>query len=248
MKHLLRTRFAKDIVTEFAVPSRPSRKVIILCGGMPSIPCKDRIIEFFAKKGYWAFYPRYRGTWESAGTFLAKSPEQDILDIIDQLPKGFTSIWEKRDFKLQPDKLFVIGISFGGPAAILTSRDPRVTKSISIAGVTDWRAESKIEPMHLLEKIVREGYGGAYRFSHRRWQQLSKGAFYNPIDQANSINPEKLFLLHAKDDDLVPYRSVKQFSRITKTHLWTFNRGGHLSSAILMRPSIYKKISKFLKS
>ncbi len=65
--YTLRTRFAKDIVCEFLPPSRPQKldKVVILADGMPSVPSKKSVLEYFSKKGFWVFHPRYRGAWES---------------------------------------------------------------------------------------------------------------------------------------------------------------------------------------
>src|ERR1700746_2695084 len=89
---MFRTRFKREIVTEFVPPaqSRKVQKVIVLCDGMPSVPRKQPLAEFLSKKGYWVFYPRYRGAWESDGVFLERSPHEDILDVIGQLPKGVT--------------------------------------------------------------------------------------------------------------------------------------------------------------
>src|SRR3989344_658233 len=129
--HAFRTRFKKDIVAEFLPPRRPSKKVIIFAGGMPSVPANgSRLVEFFSKKGFWVFYPRYRGTWESSGKFLNISPEQDVIDVINQLPKGFRSAWDGKVYRVIPKELYVVGVSFGGPAAILAIRDPRVTNAI----------------------------------------------------------------------------------------------------------------------
>jgi hypothetical protein len=75
-----------------------------------------------AGKGYWVFYPRWRGAWESDGEFLEKSPEQDLRDVMDELPKGVREAAFGQRFKLSPDEIFVIGGSFGGTAAILASR------------------------------------------------------------------------------------------------------------------------------
>src|SRR3989338_6543892 len=109
---MLRTRFKKDIVTEFMVPSRPSKKVIIFAHGMPGLPCGERVMEFWSKKGFWVFSPRYRGTWESGGEFLRKSPHLDILDVIDELPKGFADLWTGQKLKVNSQQLFVMGGSF----------------------------------------------------------------------------------------------------------------------------------------
>jgi len=60
---MFRTRFKKDIVAEFLPPARlgKKQKLIVLCDGMPSIPRKQSLMEFLSGKGYWVFYPRYRG-------------------------------------------------------------------------------------------------------------------------------------------------------------------------------------------
>src|SRR6185437_15649735 len=88
---VFRTRFKKQIVAEFLPPARPAKKenLIILCDGMPSVPRKQPLAKFLAEKGYWVIYPRWRGAWESEGEFLEQSPEQDLKDILDELPKGF---------------------------------------------------------------------------------------------------------------------------------------------------------------
>jgi len=147
---MFRTRFNKEIVAEFLPPDRSSKqqKVIILCDGMPSMPRKQPLVEYLSAKGYWVFYPRWRGAWESGGQFLERSPHQDILDIVGELPKGIRELAFGRTFHCSPDKIFVIGGSFGGAAAILSSLDRRINKVIANCPVVDWailRQEQKKE-------------------------------------------------------------------------------------------------------
>src|SRR5664279_1533424 len=123
---MFRTRFKKEIVAEFLPPSRLRKKqrVILLCDGMPSVPRKQPLAQFLSQEGYWVFYPRWRGAWESGGHLLEKPPQQDLSDIIDELPKGVREIAFGQRSKLSPDEIFVIGGSFGGTAALLASLDP----------------------------------------------------------------------------------------------------------------------------
>ena len=116
---MFRTRFARDIVTEFLPSAGRGRKgrVIILCDGMPSIPRKQPLAEFLSAKGYWVFYPRYRGAWESGGEFLERSPHLDILDVIDGVQREFRELAFGRRFRVRADEVFVIGGSFGGTVA-----------------------------------------------------------------------------------------------------------------------------------
>src|ERR1700730_13244369 len=60
---MFRTRFKKQILAEFLPPARDGKtqKLIILCDGMPSIPCKQHQSEFLAAECFWVIYPRYRG-------------------------------------------------------------------------------------------------------------------------------------------------------------------------------------------
>ena len=99
---MFRTRFARHIVTEFLPPVRSGKlqRVIVLCDGMPSMPRKQDLSEWLAAKGYWVFYPRYRGAWESGGTFLERSPHLDILDVIDGLNREFRELAFGRRFRV----------------------------------------------------------------------------------------------------------------------------------------------------
>jgi hypothetical protein len=50
--HMFRTRFRQQIVADFLPPSCPrkTQRLIILCGGMPSIPRKQSLSESLAAK------------------------------------------------------------------------------------------------------------------------------------------------------------------------------------------------------
>jgi alpha-beta hydrolase superfamily lysophospholipase len=248
--HTLRTRFAKDIVAEFLPPTRKTKnaKAVIICGGMPGYGSKKELLEFFSRKGYWVFQPRYRGSWESDGQFLKISPHQDVLDVIDQLPKGFKEAFRRRFYKVRPSKIYVIGGSFGGPAALLVSTDPRVSKVIAVSPVVDWRAPSKEEPLGPLFSYIREGFGNGYRLHKADWQKLGRSKFYDPATNLDKIDPSKILLVHAADDDVVSPKSVKKFAAKTGSRLIMLKKGGHLATATIVEPKFYKRIQKFLNS
>jgi pimeloyl-ACP methyl ester carboxylesterase len=220
--------------------------VIIFCKGMPGTPRADETLEFWAKKGFWVFFPRYRGTWESDGEFLKRSPHEDILDVIDELPKGFTDLWFSKRYMLNAKRLYVFGGSFGGPAAILLSRDPRVTKAVAFAPVIDWMAPSKDEPMDKLGVFIPKGFGNCYRFSKRNWKRLSENKFYSPVKETDTIDGKKLLIFHAKDDGSCDYGSTKKFAAKTGAKLITLRTGGHFGFSKSTEPKIYKEIRKFL--
>jgi alpha-beta hydrolase superfamily lysophospholipase len=250
--HILRTRIKQDILCEFLPPvkrpgRRPSNKVIILCGGMPTYPGKSAVPEFLSERGYWVFVPRYRGTWESAGSFLKVSPHRDVLDVIDQLPHGFKDLWSGKVYKIKQPEVSLIGSSFGGPAVILASRDPRVRKAVALSPITDWRVVSKVESIEKIGAFAHAAFGGAYRGTQKDWDKLSGGRFYNPVHEISSIDGEKILVFHAKDDKAVYARTSIAFARTTGAQLILFPRGGHFGISYTTQPKFWKNIHNFLK-
>ncbi len=252
---MFRTRFARDIVTEFLPPVRAGKipRVIILCDGMPSIPRKQLLAEFLSAKGYWVFYPRYRGAWESGGEFLERSPHLDISDVIDGLSREFRELAFGRRFRVASnlDEVFVIGGSFGGAAAILCSLDARVKKVIANCPVVDWailsREQKKETSNPSYAAYIRAAFGNGYRLSDKNWKKLSGGKFYNPLYHAPEITASKVWMFHAEDDPYVPYRSVTNFARVTGVRLKLLRRGGHLSTDWIVR-KYWKEIREFFES
>ena len=250
---MFRTRLKRDVVTEFLAPARPGKtqRAIILCDGMPSIPRKQPLAEFLSAKGYWVFYPRYRGAWESGGEFLARSPHLDILDVIGGLTTEFRELAFGRRFRLAVEEVFVIGGSFGGAAAILASLDPRVKKVVANCPVVDWailpREEKKETSNASYVEYIRAAFGTGYRLSDKNWKKLRGGRFYSPLYHARDITASKVMMFHAQDDPYVPYRSVQKFARLTGARLKLFRRGGHLSTDLIVR-KYWAQIRDFFES
>src|ERR1700690_23094 len=249
---MLRARFERDFVTKFRPPGRRGKNqgAIILCDGMPSIPRKQPLAEFLSAKGYWVFYPRYRGSWESGGEVLERSPHEDILDVIGGLEKEFRELAFGRRFQARVDEIFVIGGSFGGTASILSSLDERVKKVIANCPVVDWsilRREQKKETSNAsYAAYIREAFGQGYRLSDRNWKKLNSGKFYNPTYHATEITGAKIMMFHAQDDPYVPYRTVVRFAKRTGAKLKLFRRGGHLSTELMVRKN-WGPIRKFFE-
>jgi pimeloyl-ACP methyl ester carboxylesterase len=250
---MFRTRFKNEIVAEFLLPARSGKrqKVIILCDGMPSIPNKQPLAEFLAGKGYWVFYPRWRGAWESGGQFLAKSPHEDILDVIDELSRGISELAFGKKFALSPDEIFVIGGSFGGAAAILCSLDARVKKAIANCPVVDWsillQEQRKETSNPSYPAYIGEAFGNGYRLSDKNWSKLHDGKFYNPMHRIREVTPSKLMMFHAKDDPYIPWKLVDRFAKRTGARLELLSRGGHLSTSTIVQ-RYWQKIKIFFGS
>jgi esterase/lipase len=250
----LRTRFNKDIVAEVLFPKKQTGKILILLSGAPSMPSKPDVMSFFASKGYLCILPRLRGTWESDGEFLKECPSKDILDIVDELTsksfKGISTLEEPLESKLHKvvvKSIYVLGASFGGTGALLASAHPKVKKVVALAPVIDWSVESPEEPFEFFVDFTRFAFGGAYRGKTANWRKLYANKMYSPINPSLKLVGEKILILHAQDDDVVPIDPVYSFLRDTNAELKEYKKGGHLGLNDSRRPKYYKEIEKFLK-
>lgn len=242
-----RTRFEDEIVAEFWAPNKPSRKAIIILDGCPSVPSKHKVGEFFAKKGYWVFHPRYRGSWESDGIFLEESPEEDVLIVAEGINAGFRNIYDGIEYLLDVDDITVVGASFGGAAAILSLKYPLIAKAIALSPVIDWKAPSKEEPFDFFIYMLQEGFGPAYRSDEFAWKKLQSGKFYSPKADAAQIDTSSLFVVHALDDKVVPVAPLREFSIKKKFKPLYLKKGGHFSASRVMDKEIWAKVKEFLK-
>lgn len=243
--HPKRTRFAQDIVTEFLPPAKPTNRVIIFAQGVPGMPSKERFMKYYAQKGWWVFVPRYRGTWESDGKFLVGEPTKDIADVIEGVQQPFMEYWGKNTYQISNPSIVLIGSSFGGPAALLNSKNSKVKKVITIASVINWREQSTDEPLAWLENIIKQSFGQAYRFHHEDWKKLGT-SFYNPIDNIDQIDGKKVIMYHAMDDTVVSPNNVAHFATSSGIKLVMKKKGGHLSSRVLETWWQEKKLHKMI--
>lgn len=247
MKHFSRSIIKNEIVEEFIAPIRDSNKVIILCGGLPGYPSNKEVMLFLAKKGFWVFSPRYRGSWESGGLLLKNSPHLDVVDVVNSIRTGFTDIWRNKKYKIKNPQIYIIGSSFGGAAAILASQDKSVKKIIALSPVIDWTVETKNESVDGLKKFTYVAFGNGYRPVKSGWKKLKSGKFYNPMKEVGNLDKDKIYIIHPKDDKVCLANTSIKFSNILGSKITIFNRGGHLSLSSILKKSFWNKISVFLK-
>ncbi len=243
-----RTRIKKDILAEFVLPKKKTSKVIILAGGAPGYPERTELMFWLAKKGYAVFNPRYRGSWESGGSFLKVSPHKDVLDIIDVLQSGFADVVSGAMFAISKPEVYLIGSSFGGPAVLLASLDKRVKKVVALGSVVDWRIESEAEPQELFHTLMTEAFGEGYRFLESDWSKLFNGSFYNPVAYSRRFDPQKICMIHGSHDAVVTLDPVIAFAKEIKCRLHVLKKTGHLSVSDIVDPKISRIVFKFLNS
>lgn len=238
-----------DIVAEFGIPEKGSNRVIIICDGVPTVPSKHTLIKFLVKRGFAVFHLRYRGSWESKGVFLERSPHEDVLALIDALPRGFTGLWEGQSFTLNPNIIYLFGGSFGGAAVLLASSHPKVSKVVAFSPLVDWTKDTEEgESLGRFKEEIFTGYPGAYRSKPEHWNKLESGEFFNPVRHTKEIPGEKILIIHATDDDVVSYEPVAAFAKETKSRLITLKKGGHFGASKAMNWLLWWKVKRFLNT
>ncbi len=247
---VFRTRFADEIVCEFAAPPHASNCAVILAAGAPTYPGKrERVMNAIARSGYWVFVPRYRGSWESDGEFLARPPSEDILDVVSGIASGFTALQTGETFRIPEPRVFLIGGSFGGAAVILASIDARVEKAVALSPLVDWtKQEGTDEPLEQMATLLPAAWGNGYRGDPSAWRRLARGDFYNPAHEADRIDGKKLLIAHAMDDTVIPYASVAAFAKLVGATFVPMKKGGHFALGPLTKPRYWRRIRAFLEA
>src|SRR5262249_5086138 len=147
---------------------------------------------------------------------LEKSPAKDLSDILDELPTRIREAAFGKTFALSPEEVYVIGGSFGGTAAILSTLDPRIRKAIANCPVVNWnilQKEQKKETSNpSYAAYIQEAFGNGYRLSAKNWAKLNSGTFFNPAHHIDELSASKILMFHAKDDPYIPWRSVERFA------------------------------------
>lgn len=210
------------IVTEYLFPKIPTKSAIILCDGLPGVPQQHGLMHELSKKGFAVFFPRYRGTWESDGTFLERSPERDIEELIKEL----RVMKDRRPFKQSFDRIFLIGTSFGGAVSLSLGNHPQVERAVSLSPVFDF---TKLNGMDSLCDFLRDAWMGAYRFDISQWKLLASGELLAPETTMNEASAKKHLVIGGKEDTQIPQKQLKAFCAKHKLDCRILENTGHIS-------------------
>jgi hypothetical protein len=242
-----RGRFKAGVIAEFLPPVGASNEVVVFCDGLPSVPCQGKTLRYFSRRGFWAFHMRYRGSWESSGVFLKQKPHKDVQCLIEHIAKGFEDIESQRQFRISKPVFFVIGSSFGGTTAIFASMNAKIKRAVALAPVCDWRRQNQSSSPLILRRMIKSGFGPAYRVREEYWNKLKTGHFFNPVAITSDFTARKLFVIHARDDSTVKVGQSRSFCRKRKVHLLEIPKGSHLSLADLADSPLGQKAIRFLR-
>jgi dienelactone hydrolase len=105
---------------------------IILCHGFPGNKADVLGLgERLMKEGFSALAFNYRGTWGSGGMLSIANSLEDVISAIRYVKSSFAI----QEFNIDPSSITIIGYSYGGGMALLSSlNDPAVRRVVYIAG------------------------------------------------------------------------------------------------------------------
>jgi esterase/lipase len=224
----------KGILTEFAFleGAKPTHAVI-MCEGLPVVPKRQEAIEFLAKRGYFVFYPRYRGTWESDGEFLNQNPVEDIGLLVELINSGeITELYNNKTFTFDIKKISVIGTSFGGSIALEAAGIENVNKVVALSPVVDYKKFNTLYPEEDLKhtgEFMDKAFSNGYRFSKENWQKMLDGLVIDPSLVMTDKNTKKIMVLQCEDDASVNYIPVAEFVKKYNLAYKQLATGGHFS-------------------
>jgi hypothetical protein len=191
--------------------------------------------------------PRYRGTWESGGMFLKNEPTDDIEEVINLLHKPHVSLMEGKSYSFPKNpRIYLFVGSFGGPAGLFLSKDPRVKRVFAYSPVVDWEAPMPTEPVKGFAKATKLLFGEGYRIDPRGEAKLISGKFYNPASAPYEVDGKKVHIFHTKDDEIIAYDPVERFAKQVCAKFTGFSKGGHGGASSFMEPRVWKYVVKEL--
>ena len=230
-----------NMVVEYINPvSSVSPKAIIILDGIPSIPRGEKLMNIFASQGYCCFFPRYTGTWESGGEFLAKNPVNEIENFIKRIIRGINL----GNSHFISDSIVILGSSFGGAIALSLLQRPEIKKVVALSPVIDF---SQVLGLETLSPFLKKFYPGAYRYSVRNWKKLIRGELISPKKNLEKIrNPERYLILGGAKDEEVKRSELIKFAKKFHFPVKIYDDMVHLSLSKI-QGKVLDDILEFLK-
>lgn len=243
---IFRGRF-DDIVFEFGI-SGQSRGMIVVCDGLPSVPKQKDLLTRLNAVGFDAFYPRYRGTWESGGEFLARSPALDIADFVGFLKKGtVTELYKNATFQIT-GPVSIVGSSFGGTIALALTDNPRIEKIVAFSPVVDLVSHNSggnEQDLGWLDGFISRAFGNGYRYKSDDWKVMMAGSLFNAPASISSERAKDILIAYDRSDGTVDHKKITDYCTKNSIKNIVSENEGHLNFSTIPE-SIWSQVFDFL--
>jgi esterase/lipase len=198
--------------------------------------------------GFSVIYPRYRGTWESGGLFLERTPLQDIKEIIEHCLKGkVIDLYSKKEFKIKNKKIYLLGSSFGGTVALAGADIKQVRKICALSPIVDLERhnnENNEQDLFKLFQFIEIAFNEAYRLSQQGKDKLLSGKLLNPKQTLPKKISNKIMIFFDKSDTAVNWQKIVDYCDKNNLKCVKEKNVGHISWA-KCDTKILKNIANF---
>ncbi|MDX1418298.1 MAG: prolyl oligopeptidase family serine peptidase, partial [Candidatus Promineifilaceae bacterium] len=224
--------------TLFLARGSDPKPTALILHGVPGIEKNYDLALTLREQGWNSLIFHFRGSWGSSGSYSISTQPADTYAAIDHLDSGKYS-------EVDREKLFLIGHSLGGWAAVIAGAcDDRVQGVAVYGAISDPRALT-FSRKTIADDFVRYLSGIDPHTFAQEWSGL--GEDHVPLIQVGMISPRPILIIHAERDKMVPFsqsealfgyaREPKELcSHPDANHAFTWHR-----------PWLIQKLSDWLK-
>lgn len=251
MKKPILRGYAGSIFFECVLQDGPADAMIIL-PGFPSGNNFEGLINFFYERKYHVFVPRYRGMYQSLGTFMSKNPVEDVIEFVSSLDKGgVKSLWDGQPVEFKLKKKILLGTSFGGGIALgVAAKYPMFSHLILAAPVWDFAEHNKNgdeQDLNKMAEFVQKAYKNCYRFKFKDlMKKMAKFEELKPDYYITKLENVPVLAMHDPNDTTVRFNKTKEKIALFPRGTLLEHYFGHKLSEDMIN-AYWKDIDKFIK-
>jgi esterase/lipase len=236
---------------DFVLQDRKADAIVIL----PGFPGKDdfrELIGIFFDRGYHVFVPKYKGSYQSLGTFLSKNPVDDLVAFTEHLERGeVKSLWDNEKMSFIINKKIVAAWGFSASIALgLAAKSVKYSHIILASPIWDFSKHNEKGDEYDLVKItefVRRAYKNCYRFKFKDInKKLSKFSEIKPEYYVQTLAEFPILVFHDPNDNRVAFSHTKEILPLFSNITYIEHYLGHGLNDYLIS-AFWKEIDKFVK-
>lgn len=204
------------------------RFVLLLFGFPPGdIRSKHHAeMQRITRQGWSILVMDYPGVRDSDGEFSPANALAATRKALAFLRKGkATDAWTRQPLAWECDDIAVCGVSFGGAVALTLAAGSDVRRVLAVSPVVDWNEELG-ESDAQIKRIL----GSALPHTVRLSKDWSDWSAVQPADHLRALAAKDVFIVSAKDDDVVPAAQGAWLADKTGAHLTLLAEGGHVGA------------------
>ena len=207
MPALFESSGCKILGTVFTATGAGPHPAIILMHGFPGNEVNYDLAQSFRRQGFTVLVFHYRGCWGSEGDYLWKNLPEDASAAINFVKSEEAQI----KFRIDPDKIVLIGHSMGGFAALFGAvKHPEIKHAVSITGFNAGQFGELVESREWIFEYSRSHMQPAMDFVNCPSADILLNELienkkeWNLLNYLEELSQKHLLLIGAKYDTTAP--------------------------------------------